>query len=296
MTKLERNAKLLVVLGHLSYAYQTGDFSSFVTLLTEDCIYESMWVRDPLCGKEAVSQHLLGKGKSIEKSGTFPSCWIVELIGDMNLLPGSNVIVNGEKNHATIALAYEPGKYCLMMEQKLNGKTNGVLVDLKLNDEGLVCRMDLCMPELFKIRDFGHYISVYPTNTEDDYDEDDDKEIYISEAYFKELYAFFCVAGEEFDEDVGITIPMDKWQKVLAAWEEFATATDYDTIVEKLCGINYTTEPIANKDALDYFDWCGWHLWSVRKAHSMMVRDLMEWTQKYQDQYRFIQIYGYVCR
>lgn len=296
MTKLERNAKLVEILGHLSRAYRTGDFSFFVTLLSDDCVYESMWVLDPLRGKEAVSNHLLGKGNSIKESKTFPDCWIVELAGNMKPLPESDVIVNGEKKRAAIALAYEPGKYCLMMEQELNGETNGVLLDLKLNDEGLVCRMDLCIPELFQTRDLDRHISMYPTNTEDeDAEVDDDNydaEIYIGEAYFSELYTFFHVADEEFDEYETLTIPMDKWNKVLAAWDAFSKATDYDAITEELCGIDYTDWSIANKKAHNQLSWCGARIWKERKVNSAMVRNLNEWTHKYQ-QYAFIRIIGY---
>ena len=74
MTRLERNAQLYDVLRVLEAAYEEGNFTEFVSLLTEDCVYESMWVLEPLCGREAVSRHLLGKGKSIKESETFPSC------------------------------------------------------------------------------------------------------------------------------------------------------------------------------------------------------------------------------
>ena len=62
MTRLERNTQLYNVLRVLETAYEKGDFTEFVDLLAEDCVYESMWVLEPLCGREAVSRHLLGKG------------------------------------------------------------------------------------------------------------------------------------------------------------------------------------------------------------------------------------------
>ena len=66
MTRLERNAQMVDVLWHLRKAYRSGDFSEFVSRLSEDCVYESMWVLEPLRGKGAVSNHLIGKGKSIK--------------------------------------------------------------------------------------------------------------------------------------------------------------------------------------------------------------------------------------
>ncbi|MGI6029156.1 MAG: hypothetical protein ACOX81_07080 [Candidatus Heteroscillospira sp.] len=296
MTRLERNAKLVEVLSDLRDAYRTGDFSQFVRLLSEDCVYESMWVLEPLCGKETVSNHLLRKGDAIKGSNAFPRCWIVELVGSMNPLPKSDIIVNGEKKRASIASAYESGKYCLMMEQRLDDETNGVLIDLKLDDVGRVCRMDLCIPSLFETHSFSTHISIYPSNSGNYEDEDVfdpfDTAIYVSESYFSELYAFFPVVGIEFDEYVDLVIPMDKWKEILTCWEEFVEASSYDVITEKMCGIDYSTWSIANKKAQAQLSWCGVRLWKNRKAHSTMVHDLMEWTQKYQDQFDFIRTIG----
>ena len=60
--------QLYNILRILEDAYEDGDFTEFVTLLAEDCVYESMWVLEPLRGREAVTNHLLGKGKSIQRS------------------------------------------------------------------------------------------------------------------------------------------------------------------------------------------------------------------------------------
>ena len=297
MTRLERNAKMVEALWHLRKAYRSGDFSEFVSCLSEDCVYESMWVLEPLRGKEAVSNHLLRKGKAIKDSGAFPECWIVELVGNMNPLPESDIVVNGEKKRATLALDYEPGKYCMMMEQELDGKINGVLLDLKLNEDGMVTRIDLCIPELFQTRELAPFIRLLPSNSDEIDDEEDagdcEAMVYVGEAYFGELQTFFHVVGEAFDEYEDLVIPMEQWRKVLASWEEFVQASDYDTIAEKLCGIDYTTWTVTNITAHDQLNWCGKRIWDNRNLNSVLLRDLREWTEKYRDKYNFIRSYGY---
>lgn len=290
MTRLERNTQLYNVLQVLETAYEEGDFTEFVSLLTEDCVYESMWVLEPLCGREAVSRHLLSKGKSIRESESFPSCWVVELVGNMNPLPESDIIVNGEKKRAALALAYEPCKFCLMMEQELNGETHEVLVDLKLTEDGKVSRMDLCMPELFHKNGMCPHVIFLPANGEE---ENEDALIRISDGYFSELRVFMVMAEEDFDEHDNLVIPMENWVKTLEYWKAFVEATDYDAFVENAAGINYENWSVSNKDVMERLGWCGVSLWKRRKENAVMLDGLLEWTQKYKDSHDCIRVYGY---
>ena len=290
MTRLERNTQLYNVLRVLETAYEKGDFTEFVDLLTEDCVYESMWVLEPLCGREAVSRHLLGKGKSIKESETFPSCWIVELVGNMNPLPESDIVVNGENKRATIALAYEAGKFCLMMSQELNGETNEVLVDLKLTEEGRVSRMDLCMPELFNRNGMCPHVIFLPAKGEE---ENEYALIRISDGYSSELRVFLGLAEEHFSEYDDLEIPMGKWVKALGFWKDFVEATDYDTFVEKAAGIDYEKWSVANKFVIERLSWNGTNLWKRRRENAVMLDGLLEWTQKYKNSHDCIRTYGY---
>ncbi len=290
MTKLERNAHLYDVLVILGQAYRSGDFEEFIGLLASNCIYESMWVLEPLCGRDAVSNHLLKKGKSIQESDAFPDCWIVELVGNMNPTPKTNITINGEEKIGSVALAYESGKYCLMMEQELDGKTNGVLLDVKLTADGQVSRIDLCMPELFNTRSISPCISICPANGDN---ENEEAAVLISYPYFSELYAFLYVADQEFSEYDEIAIPMNKWQRALGAWKEFADADNYDDVIEKFCGMNYENWTIANKGAFYQFQRNGARLWQRRKEHSVLLKGLLEWTKKYSVAYGSIHSSGY---
>ena len=299
MTRLERNAKMIEILWTLGGAYENGDFSQFIKFLSEDCVYESMWMQNFIQGKNAVSRHLLSKEKSIRDSETYPVCGVVELVGNMNPIPSTVVLVNGAEQCDKLALAYEPGKYCMMVAHELDGNTNGVLFKLELNEEGFVSRIDLCLPELFETRALNPYINIFPSNigeNDGSADSDDDDElsamVYVGEAYFSELYTFFHVVGETFDEYENLVIPMEQWKMVLSIWDEFVKADDYDHIVEKLCGIDYTTWSVANRKAHNQLNWCGKKIWNDRKINSVMLHDLKEWTEKYQDKYGFIRTYG----
>lgn len=281
--------QLYNVLCILEDAYEDGDFTEFVTLLAEDCIYESMWVLEPLCGRDAVTNHLLGKGKSIQRSGAYPRCWIEEFVGSMNPISNADISLNGEKKYGTVALAYEPGKFCLMLEQKLDGKTNEMLIDLKLTEDGMVSRMDLCMPELFNTTGLCPHVVFLPANGDE---ENKDALIRIGYDYFNELYLFLGLADQDFDEYGDLEIPMESWERMLQWWKEFVEAKDYDTIYEKMAGIDYDNWSVANKFAHHRLGWSGEGLWNERHIHADKLAGLLEWTQKYCD-YESIHTYGF---
>ena len=290
MTRLERNMQLYNILRILEDAYEDGDFTEFVTLLAEDCVYESMWVLEPLYGREAIANHLLGKGKSIRRSGAYPHCWIAEFVGSMNPVSNANISLNGEKKYGTVALAYEPGKFCLMLEQELDGKTNEMLIDLKLTEDGKVSRMDLCMPELFNRNGMCPHVVFLPANGEE---ENEGALVRISDGYFSELYLFLGMAEEEFDEYSDLVIPMENWVKALGFWKDFVEATDYDAFVEKAAGIDYEKWSVSNKFVIERLGWNGTSLWKRRRENAIMLAGLLEWTQKYMNSHDCIRTYGY---
>jgi hypothetical protein len=281
--------QLYNVLRILEDAYEDGDFTEFVTLLAEDCVYESMWVLEPLRGREAVTNHLLGKGKSIQQSGAYPRCWIEEFVGNMNPIPNVDISLNGEKKYGTVALAYESGKFCLMLKQELDGKTNEMLIDLKLTESGMVSRMDLCMPELFNTTGLCPHVEFLPANGDE---ENKDALIRIGYGYFNELYLFLGLADQDFDEYDDLVIPMENWERMLQWWKEFVEAKDYDTIYEKMAGIDYNNWSVANKFAHHRLGWSGERLWNERQIHADKLAGLLEWTQKYCG-YESIHTYGF---
>ena len=290
MTRLERNAQLHNVLRAMERAYEKGDFAEFVSLLDEDCVYESMWVIERLHGYKAVADHLLGKGNSIRKSGAYPECWIEEMVGDINPLPETNIQENVKEKYSTVAPLYEAGKYCLIIEQEIDGETNKTVVVLQLTETGKVCRISICLPDYFNTQGCYPYIAVLPGKAEDN---NRDARIIIGDSYFSELYLFFDLAGEGFDEYDNLEIPMEKWEYILSCWKDFVDAPNYDTFFEKVAGVDYENWFVGDKDVLSRLGYSGFSLWKDRKENARMLNGLLEWTEKYRNSYDCVRTYGF---
>lgn len=152
-SSLTENEMLYPVLSALRTGYETGDFSSLFPFLASDCVMESMWVLTPNTGYDAVVEYLTGKGRTLARNGCFPCCTFVELVGSLNPVRSASLSLNGgAPSRGSVGLAYKDGKLCLYMSQTLNGETHGVIVDVRLDADGMVKRIDLCMPELFNFR------------------------------------------------------------------------------------------------------------------------------------------------
>ncbi len=118
--------------------------------LSNDCVWESQWRLTPETGKESVINYFEKKGAILRETGSFPKWMVVECVDNMNPVNNVNILGKNKAEHATIALFYEAGKLALFMSQDLDDRNNAMIIDLKINDEGLISRSDLCMPELFK--------------------------------------------------------------------------------------------------------------------------------------------------
>ena len=131
-----KNRMLLNDLKTLCNGYTTGDFYPLYYMLADDVVLESQWVESQNIGREAVEEYFNGKGEALKRDNAFPKCSIVRLVGN-------------EPEPATAGSQYPEGKLCLYMSQTLDGKSNGVIVDLTLNERNQISRIDLCAPELF---------------------------------------------------------------------------------------------------------------------------------------------------
>ncbi len=150
-----KNDILYKYLKVLCQCYSSGDFEPLFPLLAEDCVFESQWVLTPNTGKDAVIYYFEGKGETLRRTGAFPECTIVELVGNLNRLENVDVHLNGgEAQKASVGLWYPDGKLAMLMCQYLNGETIAVLVDMQLDESVQIARIDLCMPELFRFRHF----------------------------------------------------------------------------------------------------------------------------------------------
>ena len=122
---MKNNNLMLDRLNVIKICYSTGFFESLYPILSDDIVLESQWVFEPCTGRQKVESYFSGKGKTLRLRNCCPQCEIVQLHG------------------------YQEGKLCMYMSQSLADKTNGVIVELSLNEQGLISRIDLCAPELY---------------------------------------------------------------------------------------------------------------------------------------------------
>ena len=296
--KMEENSRLYDVLSVLEDGYTTGNFEGLFPFLAQDCVMESQWVLTPNTGYEAVTAYFTGKGNTLAKSGNFPSCSIVELLGNCNPVKNASVSLDDGKPEATsLGLMYTPGKLCLEMRQTIDDKENAVIVDVTLNESGLVKRIDLCMPELFNYRGFYTFVEFYPV-TDDCNEENGDYDnrehlIRVSAPYYRFLYLFMDCAGKAFDEYGDLHIPMKTWLDTLDYWKSFATADNFDEAFEKIAGVDYDSNTIQNQGAAKYLGESGTRMWEDRENSRNLLEGLIEWTELYKDKYSYINTCGW---
>ena len=290
-TKLELATLTYKYLDLISDGYEKGDFAPLFPYLAEDCVLESQWVLTPNEGYDAVVSYLTKKGETLKESGSFPTCYIQELVGNINTIKDVDINVCGEKKHGSAGLYYPSGELCLLMEQTIDEKKNGVILRIKLNENEKISRIDLCMPELFQYRDFYTFVSLYPCADEETML--DAAKICISEPYYSELYLFFGMVGEDFDEYDDMHIPMEKWIEFLERWKRFYSFKTFDEAYEDACGIDYTNFTVKDTDAKRRLGYNGADIWSNRNNNATMLEGLIEWTNKYKDTWSHIHVYGF---
>ena len=290
-TKLELATLTYKYLDLISDGYEKGNFAPLFPYLAEDCVLESQWVLTPNEGYDAVVSYLTKKGETLKESGSFPTCYIQELVGNINTIKDVDINVCGEKKHGSAGIYYPSGELCLLMEQAIDEKTNGVIVRIQLNENEKISRIDLCMPELFQYRDFYTFVSLYPC--EDEETMLDAAKIRISEPYYSELYLFFGMVGEDFDEYDDMHIPMEKWIEFLERWKRFYSFKTFDEAYEDACGIDYTNFTAKDADAKRRLGYNGADIWSNRNNNANMLEGLIEWTNKYKDTWSHIHVYGF---
>ena len=290
-TKLELATLTYKYLDLISDGYEKGDFAPLFPYLAEDCVLESQWVLTPNEGYDAVVSYLTKKGETLKESGSFPTCYIQELVGNINTIKDVDINVCGEKKHGSAGLYYPCGELCLLMEQTIDEKKNGVILRIKLNENEKISRIDLCMPELFQYRDFYTFVSLYPCADEETML--DTAKIRVSEPYYSELYLFFGMVGEDFDEYDDMHIPMEKWIEFLERWKRFYSFRTFDEAYEDACGIDYNNFTVKDADAKRRLGYNGADIWSNRNNNANMLEGLIEWTNKYKDTWSHIHVYGF---
>jgi hypothetical protein len=208
----------------------------------------------------------------------------------MNPIKDVDFHVNGEKKYGSFGLLYNSGELCLLMEQTIDDKTNGVMLCIKLTDDYKIARVDLCNPELFQYRDFYTFVSFYPANGENEFKEG---RMRVSEPYYPEFYLFLGMVDEDFDEYDDMNIPMDKWIAFLEKWKRFYSFKTFDEAFEDACGIDYNNFTAENQAALRRLSNVGDDIWANRHKNPTMLYALIEWTEKYSKTCDTVNGYGF---
>ena len=204
-TDSSKNEILFERLKVLCQCYSVGKFEALFPFLSEKCVFESQWVLTPNTGKEAVTDYFTKKGATLRKAGSCPECTIVELVGNLNTIKNADIHLNGgEAKRGSFGLWYPDGKLAMLMCQQSNGELISVLVDMQLDENDLIARIDLCMPELFR---FKHYAGPFDTEEDEPLTQDTIEQIVrdlliASPEDFDELDEF--VEGHEDDHPDGL--------------------------------------------------------------------------------------------
>ncbi len=151
-TDASKNPILEKHLSVLAKCYSGGCFDELFPLLADDCVFETQWRLNPDVGKRAVIAYFTGKGQTMRDYNACPVCDLISFVGYSNPIRNADITFESGKYHGTFVLMYEPDKLALRMRQTLDSQTNCVIVDLTLNEQNQISRIDLCMPELFRYR------------------------------------------------------------------------------------------------------------------------------------------------
>ena len=148
--------KRILLLKLVGNAYETGDFEEVFNNLDENCVWESQWVLEPRKGIETLKDYYRKKAETIKNSNTPCEYEIVELVGNMgNIIDNVKVNIQNEETTGSVRLAYEEGKLVILITQKIDDKINGTIIDLKINENNKIERIDLSDSVLYNYKPTG---------------------------------------------------------------------------------------------------------------------------------------------
>lgn len=124
----------------IANCYIKQDFKDLYPYLSNDVAWESNWVMEPRKGYEVVTKYYDDKAIQLKNSGWKTYHTLVKTLDSYDNPNKSNVI-----------LAHEVGKLMDYVTQVSNkGVKSDMIIDIKVNDDnGLITRIDICMPSLF---------------------------------------------------------------------------------------------------------------------------------------------------
>ena len=136
-------------LTRIANAYISKDFSEIYELFDEDIAWESNWVFEPRKGKDVVVKYYEDKAEVLQGSSWETYHTLVKTLDPFSE-PIKSVFTIAE-NNAKVFLMHEIGKimdYVLQVSD--TGERSDMVIDIKINDNDLIYKIDICIPSLFK--------------------------------------------------------------------------------------------------------------------------------------------------
>ncbi len=279
--RLEEDTRRYNILLALAKGFEKGDFSELFPFLRDDCRLVSMWVALPLEGYEAVTRYLTGKARTLEESKCFAKCSVVELSGRAD--PAGSTAAgtpDADTCSGRVSMLCEEWRYALRAEQTVSRRTVTVLLDLTLDEQGMVKQIDFCDPELFSYTSSADSFTVCARRHNQN---NEDSTVRISEEYLSDLILFLQMAGIDLGRYTATLIPMEKWLVALACWKDFCEAESFDTALKKLAGVDYSTWHITRPDVLRSLVGSDSYAAENRLLHAGFQKALREWTDLYRN-------------
>ena len=123
------------------------DFNDLFPYLAKDVVWESNWVMQPRVGYDVVVNYYKTKAKQFKTSSWHTYHTLVKTLEPK--LSGLN------SKNGRVMLYHEKDillDYVKQISDK--GEISYSIIELKLNEEGLITRIDMCMPELFSFEKY----------------------------------------------------------------------------------------------------------------------------------------------
>ena len=140
----------------IAEAYETGDFEPLFPLMTDDYEHHSLWVWDPMVGKETVIPYYRGKGNALKKSASKVLTKLVRIVEPRPKVIPRQLYVNGEKMKPGTRLTVwsDIGIVCVLMKQIVDsGEEVTTLAVPTINEEGMLTRLLITTPDLFTLEE-----------------------------------------------------------------------------------------------------------------------------------------------
>ena len=135
----------------IAKCYKEKDFKQLYPYLSKDIVWESNWVLEPRKGYDVVVAYYENKAKQLKESSWQTYHTLVRTLDPFSRPMGSNI----KAGNSTVILAHKAGKLMdCVLQISDSGKKSYTIVDIKINEDKLISRIDMCIPDLFVFEKF----------------------------------------------------------------------------------------------------------------------------------------------